>query len=83
MALLNKMMNLLFLITWRMDKMKIFKTIDNNYNVFTENRIIVENHSSGNKRWISIEDVEKNNIKVNENEKPISTLLIGKMKKVI
>lgn len=52
-----------------------------NYNVFTGNRIIVENHSSGDKRWISIEDVKKNNIKVNENEKPISTLLTGKNEK--
>lgn len=57
------------------------KISKDNYNVFTGNRIIVENHLSGDKRWIRLEDVEKNNIKVNENEKPLTAILTGKNEK--
>ena len=52
-----------------------------NYNCFSGNEIIMPNHKSNDKRWIRVEDVEKNNIKVNENERPILTVLTGKNEK--
>ena len=52
-----------------------------NYNALTGNEIIVPNHKSNDKRWIRVEEVEKNNIKVNENEKPMLTILTGKNEK--
>ena len=52
-----------------------------NYNCFSGNEIIMPNHESNDKRWIRVDDVEKNNIKVNENEKPMLTVLTGKNEK--
>ena len=39
------------------------------------------NHKSNDKRWVRVDDVEKNNIKVKENEKPMLTVLTGKNEK--
>ena len=52
-----------------------------NYNCFSGNEIIMPNHKSNDKRWVRVDDVEKNNIKVKENEKPILTVLTGKNEK--
>ena len=52
-----------------------------NYNCFSGNEIIMPNHKSNDKRWIRVDDVEKNNIKVKENEKPMLTVLTGKNEK--
>ena len=52
-----------------------------NYNALTGNEIIVPIHESNDKRWIRVDDVEKNNIKVNGNEKPILAILTGKNEK--
>lgn len=49
-----------------------------NYNCFSGNEIVMPNHKSNDKRWIRVEDVEKKNIKVNENERPMLTVLTGK-----
>ena len=54
---------------------------EDNYNVFTGNRIIVENHSSGDKRWITENDVKEKNIFVKVNEKSIKSILTGKNEK--
>ena len=52
-----------------------------NYNCFSGNEIITPNHESNDKRWIRVDDVGKNNIKVKENEKPTLTVLTGKNEK--
>ena len=52
-----------------------------NYNCFSGNEIIMPNHKSNDKRWVRVDDVEKNNIKVKENEKPMLTVLTGKNEK--
>ena len=52
-----------------------------NYNALTGNEIIIPDYEAGDKRWIRIDDVEKNNIKVNENEKPMLAILTGKNEK--
>jgi len=52
-----------------------------NYNTLTGNEIIIPDCESGDKRWIRADDVKKNNIKVNENEKPILAILTGKNEK--
>ena len=52
-----------------------------NYNTLTGNEIIIPDCESGDKRWIRADDVKKNNIKVNENEKPILAILTCKNEK--
>lgn len=49
-----------------------------NYNVLTGNPIIAENHLSGDKRWIAVSDVRKENISVKESEKPMLSVVLHK-----
>lgn len=49
-----------------------------NYNVLTGNPIIVENHSSGDKRWIAASNVKSNNISIKENQAPTRTIVLHK-----
>ena len=51
------------------------------YNTLTGNEIIIPDCELGDKKWIRANDVKKNNIKVNENEKPILAILTGKNEK--
>ena len=51
------------------------------YNTLTGNEIIIPDCELGDKKWIRADDVKKNNIKVNENEKPILAILTGKNEK--
>lgn len=48
---------------------------DNNYNIFTGNQILVPSHLSKDRRWIPTVIVEKENIKIKENEKAIKGIL--------
>lgn len=48
---------------------------DNNYNIFTGNQILVPSHPSQDRRWIPAVLVEKENIKIKENEKSIKGIV--------
>lgn len=49
-----------------------------NYNVLTGNPITAENHLSGDKRWIAVSDVRKENIAVKELEQPMLSVVLHK-----
>lgn len=49
-----------------------------NYNILTGNEVITPDHLSGDKRWITVNDVRKNNIGIKENEKPTFTIITHK-----
>lgn len=49
-----------------------------NYNALTGNQIMVDNHSSGEKRWVAVADVRDKNISIKENEKPFLTVTLHK-----
>ncbi len=46
-----------------------------NYNALTGNEIITLDHASGDKRWLTLEDVRRNNILIKENEQPILSII--------
>ncbi len=49
-----------------------------NYNALTGNEIITADHSSGDKRWLTKEDVRKHGIPVKENEQSVVTIMTHK-----
>lgn len=63
---------------------KLVKEVSNsevsrgNYNALTGNEVLTTDHTSGNKRWITVDDVRKYQIGVKENEKPTLTIITHK-----
>ncbi len=63
---------------------KLVKEVSNlnisrgNYNALTGNEIITADHSSGDKRWLTKDDVKKHGIPVKENEQSIVTIMTHK-----
>lgn len=51
-----------------------------NYNALTGNEIMVIDHSSGDKRWLSTSDIKEKNISVKENERATLTITTVKEK---
>ena len=49
-----------------------------NYNAFTGNEIMISDHPSNEKRWLSVADIKKIDISIKENEKPFLTVLAYK-----
>lgn len=52
--------------------------VKDNYNALTGNPIIAETHVSGEKRWIAVSDIKKENIEIKENEKPLLSIVLHK-----